>query len=101
MMKVRENVVRIYDKLRQLELDMKQADEDKLPEMYAAYDRLNHAFEQENGYALQSEVTGVLKGLGFSEEDFNKKVSSLSGGQKDPNFPGASAAYQAGYYFTG
>ena len=82
MMKVRENVVRIYDKLRQLELDMKQADEDKLPEMYAAYDRLNHAFEQENGYALQSEVTGVLKGLGFSEEDFNKKVSSLSGGQK-------------------
>ena len=82
MMKVRENVVRIYDKLRQLELDMKHADEDKLPEMYAAYDRLNHAFEQENGYALQSEVTGVLKGLGFTEEDFNKKVSSLSGGQK-------------------
>lgn len=81
-MKVRENVVRIYDKLRQLELDMKHADEDKLPEMYAAYDRLNHAFEQENGYALQSEVTGVLKGLGFTEEDFNKKVSSLSGGQK-------------------
>ena len=40
-MKVRENVVRIYDKLRQLELDMKHADEDKLPEMYAAYDRLN------------------------------------------------------------
>lgn len=82
MMKVRENVVRIYDKLRQLELDMKHADEDKLPEMYAAYDRLNHAFEQENGYALQSEVTGVLKGLGFTEEDFYKKVSSLSGGQK-------------------
>lgn len=82
MMKVRENVVRIYDKLRQLELDMKHADEDKLPEMYAAYDRLNHAFEQENGYAIQSEVTGVLKGLGFTEEDFNKKVSSLSGGQK-------------------
>ena len=44
---------------------MKHADEDKLPEMYAAYDRLNHAFEQENGYALQSEVTGVLKGLGL------------------------------------
>ena len=72
----------IHSELRQLELDMKHADEDKLPEMYAAYDRLNHAFEQENGYALQSEVTGVLKGLGFTEEDFNKKVSSLSGGQK-------------------
>ncbi len=82
MMDVRQNVVHIYDKLRQLEQDMKHADESMLPEMYAAYDRLNHAFEQENGYALQSEVTGVLKGLGFSESEFSKKVSSLSGGQK-------------------
>lgn len=82
MMNVKQDVVRIYDRLRQLEKDMKHADESRLPDMYAAYDRLNHAFEQANGYALQSEVTGVLKGLGFTEAEFSKKVSSLSGGQK-------------------
>ncbi len=82
MMNVKQDVIRIYEKMRQLEQDMKHADEADLPDMYAAYDRLNHAFEQQNGYALQSEVTGVLKGLGFQESEFNKKVSSLSGGQK-------------------
>ena len=39
-------------------------------------------FELENGYAYRSEVVGVLKGLGFSEGDFEKQVDSLSGGQK-------------------
>ncbi len=61
---------------------MKHAKGEELEAMYASYDRLNHAFEQANGYALQSEVVGVLKGLGFNEDDFNKKVASLSGGQK-------------------
>src|SRR5699024_3120210 len=46
------------------------------------YSSLNHSFETENGYAYKSEVIGVLKGLGFTEEDFSKKISTLSGGQK-------------------
>lgn len=46
------------------------------------YARLNHQFELENGYAYQSEIGGVLKGLGFAEEDFGKQISTLSGGQK-------------------
>ena len=50
--------------------------------MFQEYNRLSHEFELANGYAYQSEVTGVLKGLGFSEEDFTKTVSTLSGGQK-------------------
>ncbi len=82
MMNVKADVLRIYDKLRQIEKDMKHASGDQLTEMYAQYERLNLAFEQANGYALQSEVVGVLKGLGFSESEFDKKVSSLSGGQK-------------------
>ena len=44
--------------------------------------RLSHEFEQKNGYAWKSEITGVLKGLGFTEEDFSKHVDTLSGGQK-------------------
>ena len=50
--------------------------------MLSVYSRLNHEFELQNGYAYQSEVTGVLKGLGFTEEEFTKPVSALSGGQK-------------------
>ena len=46
------------------------------------YSRLTHNFELENGYAYKSELTGVLKGLGFAESDFSKLVSTLSGGQK-------------------
>ena len=61
---------------------MKHAQGSELEDMLASYDRLNHRFEQENGYAVQSEVTGILKGLGFAESEFGKKISTLSGGQK-------------------
>ena len=47
-----------------------------------SYNRLTAAFERENGYAYESELTGVLKGLGFQEEEFTKPVNTLSGGQK-------------------
>ena len=46
------------------------------------YTNLNHEFEMNNGYAYKSEITGVLKGLGFAEEDFSLHVNTLSGGQK-------------------
>ena len=68
--------------IRTLELEMKHKTGAELEQMLASYSRLNHQFEQNNGYAWQSEVTGVLKGLGFPEEEFDKKISSLSGGQK-------------------
>lgn len=61
---------------------MKHAPEGELDNLLLTYDRLNHEFERLNGYAYKSEVTGVLKGLGFQEEDFAKPVSTLSGGQK-------------------
>lgn len=61
---------------------MKHASGDELENMLSVYSRLNHEFELQNGYAYQSEVTGVLKGLGFTEEEFTKPVSALSGGQK-------------------
>ena len=53
-----------------------------LEDIYSRYANLSHRFELENGYAVRSNVTGILKGLGFSEEDYGKKVSMLSGGQK-------------------
>ncbi|MBO5550341.1 MAG: ABC-F family ATP-binding cassette domain-containing protein, partial [Lachnospiraceae bacterium] len=68
--------------IRSLELDMKQASGQELEEIMEKYTRLTHDFELHNGFAVKSEITGVLKGLGFSEEEFDKSIAALSGGQK-------------------
>ena len=70
------------ERIRSLELKMHSASGDALEAMLAEYSRLNHAFELADGYAYKSEVTGVLKGLGFSEDEFTKPINTLSGGQK-------------------
>lgn len=82
VMSVRQDLLDIYTELRRMEQRMKDTSGKELESLLSSYDRLNLRFEQENGYALQSEVTGVLKGLGFSQEEFGKKVSTLSGGQR-------------------
>ena len=61
---------------------MKRSQGEELESLYQTYSRLSHEFELANGYAWKSEITGVLKGLGFLEEEFSKPVSTLSGGQK-------------------
>lgn len=82
VLEIKRPIIEMEARIRQLEMDMKHASGEKLDSMLTAYGRLNHEFELQNGYAYQSEVTGVLKGLGFTEEEFHKPVSSLSGGQK-------------------
>ena len=79
---VKRDLLEVESRLREVEEEMKHLAGDTLTEAYKEYERLNHRFEQENGYALRSEVTGIIKGLGFSEEEFDKPVSQLSGGQK-------------------
>lgn len=81
-------IIEMEESLRRLEQEMKQADKDKLEQLLARYSALNHAFELENGYAWPSEITGVLKGLGFEEKEFTKEIHSLSGGQKTRVFLG-------------
>jgi len=82
VLEVKRPLMDMEAKIRKLELDMKHAAGEMLDEMLTVYSRLNHEFELQNGYAYRSEVTGVLKGLGFTEEEFQKPVSALSGGQK-------------------
>lgn len=79
---VKRPIIEMEQQIRSLELQMKDAAGDELEQMLSTYSRLNHTFELENGYAWQSEITGVLKGLGFEESEFDKLVSTLSGGQK-------------------
>lgn len=82
VLSVKADLIRMEEKIRALEVAMKEAAEDELSRMLTSYTNLNHEFERQNGYAYRSEVTGVLKGLGFATEDFTKKVTTLSGGQK-------------------
>jgi ATP-binding cassette subfamily F protein 3 len=82
MMTVKQDVIDLDRNIRTLEQEMKHADGEVLNQMLTTYTRLTHEFEIKNGYAYQSEVIGILKGLGFGEEDFEKKVNTLSGGQK-------------------
>lgn len=82
MLKVKKEVIDLDNKIRQLEKEMKDASGTQLNQIMENYTRCTHQFEEKNGYAYQSEITGVLKGLGFSEEDFSKKTCTLSGGQK-------------------
>lgn len=79
---VKRPIIEMEEQIRSLELRMKDAAGEELEQMLSTYSRLNHTFELENGYAWQSEITGVLKGLGFTEDEFGKAVSTLSGGQK-------------------
>ena len=86
--KVKQPVIDMEERIRGLEQEMKGASGEELENLLALYSRLNHQFELENGYAWKSEITGVLKGLGFEEEEFEKPISTLSGGQKTRVFLG-------------
>ncbi len=79
---VKKDVIELDNSIHQLELEMKTAAGKELERMLAAYTKLTHEFESKNGYAYKSEVSGVLKGLGFAEDEFSKPITALSGGQK-------------------
>lgn len=68
--------------IRSLESKMKDLTGEELKSAMERYSALTHHFEMNNGFAIRSEVTGVLKGLGFTEDEFDKIISTLSGGQK-------------------
>ncbi|MBQ6360487.1 MAG: ABC-F family ATP-binding cassette domain-containing protein [Lachnospiraceae bacterium] len=80
--KAKADVLAMEDSIRALEQRMKGAEGAALSSMMEEYSRLNHEFELKDGYAARSEMTGVLKGMGFSEDEFDKRCGKLSGGQK-------------------
>ncbi len=82
LLSVKEDVLRMEKKLREMERGMKHLSGDALQQLMEQYNRISTEYEHQNGYALQSELTGVLKGLGFTEDEFDKKICTLSGGQK-------------------
>lgn len=82
LLSVKHYILDMEAQLRRIENQMKSADDEALETLMKKYSDLNHEFELNNGYAYKSKITGVLKGLGFAEEDFTLNVNTLSGGQK-------------------
>ena len=76
------DIIQMEKQIRVMELEMKHLKGEELESRLHSYHLLTERFEQANGYAYQSELVGVLKGLGFHENDFSKSVDTLSGGQK-------------------
>lgn len=76
------HLIAMEEQLRKIELELKDLSGSELASHMETYNHLTAAFERENGYAYESEITGVLKGLGFQEDEFSRPVSTLSGGQK-------------------
>lgn len=78
----RQDILNMQGRLQRMEQQMTELQGEALEDLLVKYHQLHNLFEHQNGYAYESEVQGVLRGLGFSEEDFNKTMDMLSGGQK-------------------
>ncbi|MEG1847337.1 MAG: ABC-F type ribosomal protection protein [Lachnospiraceae bacterium] len=82
MLSVKQDMIDLERKIRVTEHLMNTAVGEELEALLVTYTNLTHYFESGNGYAYKSEVIGILKGLGFMEDEFGKSVTALSGGQK-------------------
>ncbi len=78
----KKNIIEMEERLRGMEAQMNALTGQELETLLDGYHRLSHEFELLGGYTYRSEVTGILKGLGFSESEFDRQMSELSGGQK-------------------
>ena len=78
----KQNIIEMEERLRGMETQMNTLTGQELEALLDGYHRLSHEFELLGGYTYRSEVTGILKGLGFVESEFDRQMSELSGGQK-------------------
>lgn len=81
LLSVKQEVILLDEQMRTYEQEMKHLSGDALEQKMTQYTNATHQFEQLNGFAYKSEITGILKGLGFTEDDFSKQICNLSGGQ--------------------
>lgn len=82
VLSAKEYIIGLEERLRNMEAEMKSVSAEELEAFMDSYNKLHHEFEQLDGYTYKSEISGVLKGLGFQEEEFGKRMQELSGGQR-------------------
>ncbi len=88
MLDAKKDIIEMENSLRDIEIQMKHATDDKLQSLMNRYSALSHDFELKNGFAYKSEINGILYGLGFNDNDFSKNIQTLSGGEKTRVFLG-------------
>lgn len=81
-LEAKREIIEMEKQLSQYEQEMEAVKGNALNELIESYTNLLHRFEMMNGYAYKGEITGVLRGLGFEDEEFDKQIYTLSGGQK-------------------
>ena len=77
-----EHILNMEKRMLEMQEQMQHLSGETLEELYSSYTALTHSYELMDGYAAKSKVIGILKGLGFDENDFDRKINTLSGGQK-------------------
>lgn len=82
VLSAKEHIILLEKRIRKMEEEMNHCPKEEMDSFMESYHRFCHEYEQLGGYSYKSEIAGILKGLGFSEEDFNKKMDELSGGQR-------------------
>lgn len=82
MLETKKYIIDMETSIRNLEQDMQHLEGEALDKAMEQYNKLQNKYDRENGYAYQSEITGVLKGLGFDKSDYDRHINTLSGGQK-------------------
>ena len=82
MQDAKRYILEMEQRMRALEKEMQEKTGDELASIMEAYNRLSTTYDRENGYAYESEITGVIAGLGFTQDDYDRPIETLSGGQK-------------------
>ncbi len=77
-----EHILNMEKRMLEMQEQMQHLSGEALEALYSSYTALTHSYELMDGYAAKSKVIGILKGLGFDENDFERKINTLSGGQK-------------------
>ena len=98
LLSVKEDVLRMEQRMREMEHEMKHLSGDALQNLMEQYNRISTEFEHQNGYALQSELVGVLKGLGFTEDEFQTENRDLIRRSEDTRRARTSAALLPGSF---
>ena len=82
VLSAREDLLSMEKRLSEMESMMSSIDNSEMAKFMDDYHKLQHQFDLQGGYTFRSEAIGILKGLGFEQEDFDKSMNELSGGQK-------------------
>ena len=77
-----QDIFAMRDQLRHLEHEMGMQDGEALENLLEEYSRLTHSYEDLGGFSCESRAKGIIKGLGFDDDDFNREIACFSGGEK-------------------